>query len=124
MVHQENNTITKVTSFPPCPFPLLILIKKIHFRSRCGHTKNCLKGSNSIPESGLWNKMPQGRSPRAQSTRQGSQSRLKTPSLTSVFGWVILHLAEETPGFSHLILWDFLGILWEENTLTSHCITD
>lgn len=28
LVHQENYTVTKVTSFPPCPCPLLILIKK------------------------------------------------------------------------------------------------
>lgn len=43
LVHQENNTIITVTFLPPCPCPLLILIKKIQFQELLWHTQNSSK---------------------------------------------------------------------------------
>lgn len=39
LVHQEHSTITKVTSFPPCPSPLLILIKNPILGATVAHTE-------------------------------------------------------------------------------------
>lgn len=100
--------------FSPCPCPLLTLINNpiSDSNSRC-----CCGTPRTVPSKAL----PMGQA----APWQISQSRGTTSSLSSVFGWAILHLVrKKTLGFSHLILWDFLGILWAVNTLTSHCIMD
>lgn len=117
VVHQENNMITKVTSIPPCPCSLLILIKK---------KKNLILGA-AVAHRELFQSPAHGTScPMADLTEHWARrpEQVITSQPFQCHGWVILHLARKTLGFSHLVLQDFLGILWEVNTLTSHCIMD